>query len=149
MTHPERPPEDPRDLDAFEAELGRWGRRRPATSGPRAVAHLRRRLEEQEERKEHRGWVPAVALVTGVALVIGIALFAALLPDRSGGGLAGLEEIDRPSWHLPLGPDSNPPHPADPTHPANDGVVLIWLDETTPLYMTFAPPTGAREKGPS
>lgn len=141
--------ESPRDLETFETELRRWGRREPTTSGPQAVAHLRRRMDEGVTKEPVAGWRrPAVAWSFALALAVGAGLLAVSLLDRLTDDRPGIDSVaDRPSWQLP----ADLPQDAAPTdgHPTNEGVVLLWLDETTPLYMTFEPPSGPREKGPS
>lgn len=146
MTDTTRRTEDSRDLGGFESELRRWGRREPSTSAARATAHLRQRLAQRPARGFP--WrSPVLALAFGLLVAVGVSLLAVVLaPERDG---VGLEAADRAPWEIPETTGDLDPRQASPTHQGNDGVVLIWLDESTPLYMTFAPPAGAREKGPS
>lgn len=115
---------DPR-LEDFEERFLRWAGRPPATSPDEAARNLEERLE---------GY-PRVARARRRRLAAAASLILALL--------AGLF----------LARDGEPPSPASVTartepavlvHPGDSEVVLMWLDETTPLYMTFGSP---KEKG--
>jgi hypothetical protein len=50
-------------------------------------------------------------------------------------------------WKTPrdLSTDSSPLYAG--VQPLSQGEVLLWIDEETPLYMTFQPPDGYSEKG--
>jgi hypothetical protein len=146
-----RPPEaqrpEPRD-DArwrdFERRWRRWGERPPRTHPETAARRVLTRLAEPAPRP---GWRPAggwtslgarrLAVAALVLAAVGVWLLTAGLPGPFTG--------PGPT----VAPERAPGGPLPATPAMADGVVLMWLDAETPLYMTFAPPsrtTGA-EKG--
>lgn len=114
MTH------DDRNLQDFEERFRRWARRPPRTPAEEAARRVADRLPPRRE-SPFRAWP---GLAAAAVLLLGLAL-----------------------W-LVLGPATEPPAQPpvlraeidEPVHPADSNEVLLWLDESTPLYMTFAPP---------
>lgn len=112
MTH------DDRKLKDFEERFRRWAQRPPDTPPEEAARRVVDRLPAQGAT--FRPW-HGLAAAAVLALVV-------------------------TSWLL-LGPGGTPtPTPpigetavAESAHPADSDEVLLWLDESTPLYMTFAP----------
>lgn len=110
-------------LEQFEERWKTWAGRPPRTSPEDAARQVLARLDGGERRISPRlprmTWLAAAA---AVLLAVAVGLFA--------------------------------PHPPSPrtaevaAPPLDDGVVLIWLDSETPLYMSFAPPP-AEEGDPS
>lgn len=100
-------------LKEFEVRYKSWAERPPETSPEEAARQVLARLDETEPRRRHFPvWLAAAA---AVLLAVAAGLFAPQPPP--------------------------PPRTAVVTAPAlDDGVVLIWLDSETPLYMSFAPP---------
>lgn len=105
----------------FEDRWRTWAARPPRTSPAAAAAAVRERLRRPAP---HRWWLPAAA---AAALTV-----TALLSVRSLG---------------PPRPASTPSSPAgaEATMPLGEGEVLLWLDEDTPLYMTYQQPSGGRQ----
>ena len=115
------------DRDPLEDFLVRWrrhARRPPATSPPTAMRQLRRRLPARPASR--RLPLSLAAALLAVALVVGFTLRSA-------------------HRQSPGAPATNPPRTAErlegePPLPLDDGVVLLWLDGETPLYLTLSPP---------
>lgn len=116
----------------FEERWREWSRRPPRQNPSQAAHRVITRLDEVSRVSTSDlgfgSWTSRLLAATAlVALAAGLWL---LLPG------------------LPLslsGPDSQTPDPgveATETPVMADGVVLIMLDDETPLYMTFAPPQG-------
>jgi hypothetical protein len=132
-----RTTEDERDdgpddgLAGFERALREQAGRAPRRSGADAAAAVRARLSGAG--KARRGLRPAWgwSLATTGAL-------AALLLVAGVTGRFGSEDSDA-TTAPPAGPAVAALGPSSPT--LGNGEVLIWLDERTPLYMTFAPPS--------
>ena len=104
--------------DRFEEAFRQWAGRPSAT--PPGVA-ARRVMARLPERRGQRwlvgGWLPAAS--AAAALALGLAIGWATLPSG--------------------------PEPASPAKelllpPLDENVVLLWLDDRTPLYLTVAPP---------
>ena len=114
-------------MDRFEDEWKAWARRPLRTGASDAARRLRERLEEPVRRRSPtRGWLAAAATVALAALGLWTSWPPGHAPDTP--GTVGLVE----------------PQPLPP------GVVLIWLDVETPLYMTLTPPGSSEtpaEKG--
>lgn len=96
----------------LEEQWKRWARRPPATPADVAARRLVARLEEERRRQAvlPRRW--------GVLAAVGAALLAVVLAVR--------------------GPDPAPAAGVVERPPLKEGVVLIWLDSETPLYLTLA-----------
>ncbi len=108
-------PNKPGTKDPFETAWRAW-LDEPARSHP-GRAWLEDSLA-QKRRSRQRIWYP-IAATAALALVLAIGLFwrhrEALAPGTRANAKAGAPTLGQ-------------------------GVVLIWLDEQTPLYMTFQPP---------
>lgn len=112
-------------IEDFENRWKSWAERPPRTSPEAAARQVLARLDEGERPTlprvglPHMRWLAAAA---AVLLAMAVGLFAPSSPP------ARTAEVAAP--------------------PLDDGVVLIWLDSETPLYMSFAPPP-AEEGDPS
>lgn len=127
---------DERDdgLAGFERALRERAARAPRRSGAEAAAAVRVRLsgagDAQRGLRPAWGWSLATIGATGALAAL---LLVAGVTGRFG----------------PEPGDTTPQPPAGPAVAAlgaasttlGNGEVLIWLDERTPLYMTFAPPS--------
>lgn len=111
-----RDPED-RFLEAWK----HWAQRPPRQSPAEAAAAVSRRLPLRQQRRSWWALAAAAAMTVTVALAVQWSIF-----------------IRRAT---PPGPTINLQESA----PMSKGEVLIWLDDETPLYMTFQPP----ENGPA
>jgi len=124
----------------LEASWRRWARRPPRRSSEEAARRVLARLEDGSSRSPSAVRLgPAVwrwAATAAVLLVtLGIWLLAPGLPEpgEEAGSLGATSRQESPRL-------SEPPV-------MDHGVVLLWLDAETPLYMTFAPPRDdAREQ---
>ncbi len=114
---PERP-------DRCDEALRRWARRRtrlgPPEAGQQVVAAVRQRRIRRSRR-----WA---ILAAAAALVVAVPL--SLDWSRN----------DRADQPLPVPSRSEVADLAE-------GQLLIWLDDQTPLYMTFQPPGGLDQPG--
>jgi hypothetical protein len=107
-----------REQDAFDEALRAWAARPVRTPAERAARQIVARLPES--RAVRWGFVPSWRLATaGLGLALLLAVGWATLP--------GFPEPKAPLHDLSL-----PPVPED--------VVVLWLDEETPLYLTVAAP---------
>ncbi len=102
----------------FSREWHAWLDRPVAQSPEAAAARISGILRDSRGRR-HRVW-PLATAAASVSLLIMICLF----PRRI-------------STELPV---TTAPVPVQ-SEPAQPGEVLMWLDEDTPLYMHFQPPT--------
>mgnify|MGYP001031048983 CR=1 FL=1 len=108
----------------FEEAWRRWLDRPPRRSGRDAALRLVAAVEAR--RRRYRIWFPSAA---AAALILVVAITAIVFrPPRETRPPGAVIETGQP---LPLG----------------RGEVLIWLDEDTPLYMTFQSPEESREDG--
>jgi len=110
-------PEEPVEKRFEEA----WRRRleRPLrTPPPQAAARIAAQLESRRRSRITR-WIP-LAAAAAVALAVGVTL------------------LREPAPQLSL-----PARPTPEVRPLGEGEILLWLDENTPLYMTFQPPAVA------
>jgi len=109
--------------DRFIEAWKQWAQRPPTQSAVEAAATVSSRLPL---RRQPRSWWPlaaAAALAATVALSIYWSTFVRQV--------------------TPPGPAINLQEAA----PMGNGEVLIWLDEQTPLYMTFQPPENGQVSG--
>jgi hypothetical protein len=114
--HEEEKP-DIRFLEAWKE----WTSQKPARSPHEAAAQVHSRLAQREAQRQP-GWLYAAAGATLLFLSVGTAY---LWVTGGPAAPAALPAIQQPA---PLG----------------EGVVLIWLDEKTPLYMNYQTPGGSR-----
>lgn len=140
MSHndPQRPtdaiPEEVTSEDAFDEALRQYARHPPRTSPEIAARKVLRRLEEEEVSRPSvlRPW----SVLPGAMRPV-FAMAAALLVAIVLWQVAPSSEQD------PLAPDSITAEiPTNPQNPAiqaalDEDVVVIWLDEKTPLYMSL------------
>jgi hypothetical protein len=113
---------------AAEERFRRWAARPPATPPEEAARRVVERLEPRRRslRSLWAGWDAAdLRWAAAAAVLAAAATVAGLL------------------WS----PGSTPGPAASETPPLEQGVVLLWLDSQTPLYMTLTPPPPAAEKG--
>ena len=110
-------------LERFEEEWRRWATR-PTGRGPQAAA---RDVAAAVSRRRERRRLRRVVLAAAAAVLIVVPLAV------------------HQSSRLPLDPEAVPASLGESPAPA--GQVLIWLDEKTPLYMTFQAPEGAERNG--
>jgi hypothetical protein len=117
------------DAGAEPEELRRAWRRlaeRPPRLAPQEAA--RRVLARLEPRGAQavRRWAAAAALLLALA--------------------AGWWQAER--WNTRRRTPTAPPAAAQAALPLDEGVVLLWLDDETPLYLTLTPPrTAGAENG--
>lgn len=126
-----RPTETPREDKQrdFEERWRQWSARPPERSPQTAARQVVDRLERRERQEPRessapmpRRWsVPTLAATAAVTAGVWLAL-----------------EL----WVWAPVPEASSPVETQTavTPPMEDGVVLMWLDADTPLYMTFAPP---------
>ena len=114
-----------RPQDRFDQELRQWGSRPPRRSAQRAAREVRERLETPR-----RGF-------TSTASWQAAAAFAAVLAVAVGLWIAHPSE-DFGEATPPMPPVSSVAELAPA--PLDEGVVLIWLDPETPLYLTLKAP---------
>lgn len=122
----------------FEERWREWSHRPPRQDASQAAHRVMTRLDERSSvSSSERGFGSWTWRLAAAAAVLVLATGLWLL-------LPGLP----PSIS---GPASQPPEGLETTETPvmGDGVVLMWLDADTPLYMTFAPPQGEpdAEKG--
>jgi hypothetical protein len=120
------------DAGAEPAELRRAWRRlaeRPPKMAPEDAA--RRVLARIAPRREPHG-AGAVRWAAAAALLLALA--------------AGWWQADR--WSTQRRPPAAAPAAVQAALPLDEGVVLLWLDDETPLYLTLTPPrTAGAENG--
>ncbi len=101
--------------ERFVSAWKRWAQQPPQRSPAEAAANVAMRLSKRP--RSQPWWLLAAAvIVLAVALAVHWTVVSRRTPDAEAGN--GAHEIS------PLG----------------EGEVLIWLDDKTPLYMTFQPP---------
>jgi len=121
-------------MERLEEALRELAARPPAVTPAAAAREIAARIESRGRRTPRLrpawAWTAATVLVTG-----GIALLLRVgdTPPAGSDPVAGAR--------APAGAGLSP------AGTLADGEVLIWLDAETPLYMSFAPPAGARDDG--
>ncbi len=119
-----KPPDDKVPVEGFEEAWRNWVRRPPQRSPAEAATRITALIRERRRRRRAI-WASAAAAVLVVA--VAVVLRWAGLPTR----LAPVQ----------------PATPAQEAPQLGQGEVLMWLDEDTPLYMTFQPPEQGEAKG--
>jgi len=106
------------EQNLFDKALKSWGARPPKTPADEASRQVMEQLSERQSDSWFAGsrWRLASAAL-GLALVLGAGWLAILRP---------------------AGPESPAREIALP--PLSEDVLLLWLDDETPLYLTVAPP---------
>lgn len=117
-----RRPDDEGPGSSFEERWRRWAYRPARRSAAEAAA----RAVETARRGPASRTVPWVFATAGALLIAG-AVLTVRLGIRPGGEPA--------------------PAAAVASAPISSGTVLLWLDEETPLYMTFQPPEDSGASG--
>jgi ferric-dicitrate binding protein FerR (iron transport regulator) len=116
------PTEDHNREQEFEQAWKQYARRPPRLSAAEAAHRVRNRLSTRSPVPNYWGFAAAAALVLAAALVV----LWTTLPDR-------------PAKPGPIAESSVE------QAPLSNGEVVMWLDDRTPLYMTFqAPNDGAQ-----
>ena len=137
-----------RDFERFEERWRRWARRPPRTRPETAAHRVLTRLAEPAPQPAWRlagGWTSRGARRFVAAALVLAAVGLALL--TAGPPLPFTASDTEPAPGT--APDGAPGSTVPGAPLMADGVVLLWLDAETPLYMTFAPPGSAAgaEKG--
>lgn len=104
--------------DRFDETFRHWAGRPPSTPPQVAARQVMGRLSEPRgQRWSMGGWLPAASAAAALALVLVV------------------------GWAtLPAGPEPSSPDRETLLPPLDENVVLLWLDDRTPLYLTVAPP---------
>lgn len=122
---------DPESMKPFDEQFKAWARRPPSTSAAAASRQVLRRLAGQEEprRRQVRRWGAGVAVAAfGGVLAAGfLAVVNLSLVDDPKGPGSVLKDPTAVVSHLE-------------SAPVPEGVAVIWLDPTTPLYLTVDAP---------
>ena len=124
-----REPEDERrEWRAFVDAWRRAADRPPRLAGSAAARRVVARLEPPPRRRAALRWAAAAVLAAVLALAVAL----------------GWWDFRRQApAALPV-----PETVAAAPLPLDDGVVLLWLDDETPLYLTLTPPrSGAAQTG--
>jgi len=119
------PPERKTPEERFEDEWKSWARLPPRNS-PAAAAASVRAMIEQRRRRRRPPWLFAAAAAVLVATIALSVHWIRLVPPAI-------------TPQPPAGVQSAPQ--------LGEGQVLMWIDEETPLYMTFQPPEGQPTNG--
>ena len=117
-------------MDRFDEEWKAWTSRRPEISPEEAGRRVLARLDEPHGWRRHWSRFTARAFPTSTLRWATAAVVLAL-------GVTILAPHQRP--------EAPPPTAGADVPTLEEGVVLIWLDSQTPLYMTWDPPHA--EKG--
>ena len=113
-----------RSQDRFDEAFKSWAKQSPPTPGDEAARQVMARLPERRSLMWSAGsQLRLAAAAAGLALVLVVSW--ATLP-QSPDPVALAQEVSLP--------------------PLQENVVLLWLDDQTPLYLTLAPP--ATKGGP-
>ena len=115
-------PEDDGRNAEFEEVWKRWSARPPRLSAEEAAALVASRIRQRPVRRQPN-WYLAAAAVVLLALVGTVAI-----------------------WRPVRTPTESQPASQQASLPLGKGEVLIWIDEQTPLYMTFQAPEEEEEK---
>lgn len=128
-------------LERFDAALGRWADRPPDTPAAEAARRITARIAEREASRGavRAGRAPWRPLLAGAAAAAALAVAALLGSGRIGPAAGGLNG-GGPNGGGPNGGGHDAIAAAAVPAPAGDGVLILWLDERTPLYMTLDPP---------
>ena len=123
-------------MQRFDRSFRAWADRSPEMSAEEAAGQFLDRLSERDSQRSradhaHPGWhwanaIVAVALVTVISLRFDIGLQPA---DPAASTDSSDSTNDSASASAPLEP-----------RPLPDGVVVMWLDSETPLYLTMNAP---------
>ncbi len=107
-------------LGRFEEQWKRWAKRPPGTPASQAARRLVARLDDAERRvvATPRRWA-LMAAAAVVVLAVGLTFHEPPMPSGVDPVPAGTV-VERP--------------------PLKEGVVLLWLNPDTPLYLTVRPP---------
>jgi hypothetical protein len=118
------PPERKAPEEQFEDAWKRWAQSPPRQSPADAAARVRAMIEQRKRRRQPP-WLfaAAAALVATIALTVH---WARLSPPT-------------------VAPQ--PPAGIQAAPQLGEGQVLMWIDDKTPLYMTFQPPEGQPANG--
>ena len=110
MSDPER--------EHFDKAFKSWAGQPPVTPPDRAARQVLAGIAERRQQSWLPGhWLPAASAAAALMLVLVIGWVT--LPN------ATAPRVDARPVHLP---------------PLEENVVLLWLDDQTPLYLTVAPP---------
>lgn len=109
----------------FEKAWKKWLERPPRQSPSEAAARVGVLIHERRRRRQARWVLAAAAAVFCVVISVAIQWTRLSTHPTSGTPAAGIQQAPQ------LG----------------DGEVLIWIDNDTPLYMTFQSPDENRGKG--
>jgi len=122
------PGDERRGWRAFEDAWRRAADRPPRLAGSAAARRVVARLEPPPRRRAALRWAAAA----GLAAVLALAVALGWWDSRRSESLLAPETVAAAEAPLPL----------------DDGVVLLWLDDETPLYLTLTPPrSGAAQTG--
>ena len=105
----------------FDEALRDWAGAEPRTPAGQAAQQVMARLPEPRSQRWHTSsWLPLASAAAGLALMLVV-------------GWALLPGTEVPSTPVPSAAEIALP-------PLQENVVLLWLDDQTPLYLTVAPP---------
>ena len=105
----------------FDEAFKDWASAEPPTPAEQAARQVMARLPERQSQRWFGGsWLPVASAAAGLALMLVVGWN--LIPRAEMPEAAAVEALD---LALP---------------PLQENVVLLWLDEQTPLYLTVAPP---------
>ena len=114
------PPKPISPEEEFEDAWKRWAHSPPRQSPGEAASRIRSMIEQRRRRRQP-AWLYAAAAAVLVATVALMLHWARLAPPT-----------------IP----SQPPAVVQAPPQLGEGQVLMWIDDKTPLYMTFQPPEG-------
>jgi hypothetical protein len=105
----------------FDEAFKAWASAEPDTPARKAARQVMARLPERRPQRWFAdGWLPVASVAAGLALMLAVGW--TLVPRAEMSEVSAVETLD---LALP---------------PLQENVVLLWLDEQTPLYLTVAPP---------